>query len=314
MKNNVICSIATLLCISASLYSSIPRVPSLDFLRGDAIPWSVSSFPCIDTTSRGNLTIDHYGECVNTHYIGSEKKEIRIGSQPGVPHAWVQYIQNFTAHNNFSNIDEINKQRAIKILHILQTSAIPSYHEIMLENLELKTNIKTSLESIVHTAPHRAIERCKHDSSESALNSMKSEWQKLSKIQQNEILALHGATDIKEITHRHAHAAITEWMHELPDIEISYIPGAYFRQEEWEKFVVYNKKCQNMQTECNKLTADEIDTIIIDYAHKDGITYNQISNLTTALNRWSLRRENKKYRDLIDKKYEDLRKRIRSKA
>lgn len=209
---------------STSSQSSTPRVASVDFLRGDAIPWSLRAYPCKDPKALGDLTVEHYGKPLNVAYIGTELKEIKPGSDPGASNLWMSYIDDFIERNSREIIDEKHTQRAINILHIVQaTQTIRNVDSKAQESItkqylnfiditdESRKILETNLKPIAYGHVNSAIRAWQHDNSGHILEKMQLECNKLSTTQLNQVLAIHNVTDIKEITHLHVNTAIQQW-------------------------------------------------------------------------------------------------------
>jgi hypothetical protein len=207
-----------------SSQSSIPRVASIDFLRGDAIPWSLRAYPCKDSKALGDLTVEHYGQPLNVAYIGTEFKEIKPGSDPGALNRWTSYINDFVRRNSQASIDEKHTQRAIQILHIIQaTKTIRKTNDEDQEAIteqylnfiniddESRTSMENNLKPIAYGRVNSAIHEWQQNNSDRILEKMKSEFNKLSTQQLNEVLAQHKTKDIKKITHIHVNLAIQQW-------------------------------------------------------------------------------------------------------
>lgn len=195
---------------------ALTHQPSLDFMRGDTIPWSVSSLPVRGLKATGDLMFDNYGKEV-------DGKEIKISkTKTNSIEYWnklAEYINVFTQHVNEVNSQQLqlipskkHTTRAINIEHALSSNA----DKMVQVNFELPANTKQELEAIVYGRINHAVHEWKNNINDEKLaTNVMNELRALSRRQQENALKQHQLNDcengISNRAHLRLNLAINTW-------------------------------------------------------------------------------------------------------
>lgn len=198
----------------AATHSTLTRKPSLDFLRGDAIPWSITILPVTTLKSTGDLMFDHYGEEYNGKVIkiGEKQKDSIFYNAKLNDYidTFIQHVNQVNEQNQAIIASEKHTKRAINIEHASMQAT----------NYKLPKKTKIKLDAILYSRVNYAIKEWKtsltHDQNNEALESnlmnelgALSESQHIKTLQNN---GLHYQTDDRlNKEHLRLNLAVNQW-------------------------------------------------------------------------------------------------------